>query len=228
MLSSAARSRSSRASGPTCPASSASSRALGRAGQPGLGPFDPDIGESGRAQDLVDVVRLAERQRAGRAGRLRFRRPEPLDRRPGAAARTRDSRRAAPSRQTPDGRRGRSAPARLRNAPTGSSKNITPKRETTQIMAAALEPVGLGVGANQPDVGVAGLQAAPAGQREQRLRDVDREHRAVGADARRRAAAWSCRCRSRRRSRIRRSGRPRAPSTARSAARAAGRAPPDS
>ena len=75
-----------------------------------------------------------------------------------------DSPRAGPQ-QAKARRRGRSAPARLPKRADGIVEEHHAEARDDEIMAAALEPVGLGVAANQPDVGVTALQAAPACQR---------------------------------------------------------------
>ena len=115
--------------------------------------IDPDTGESGRAQDLFDVVRIAQRQRAGRAGRLRCRRPEPLD---PDLERQREPRIGL--ERCPGGKRQTAARAQRAGQVAKRADGIVEEHHAEardrEIMAAALEPVGLGVGAHEVDVAI--------------------------------------------------------------------------
>ena len=75
---------------------------------------------------------VGEPERPGRARRRPAARRRAAPRRPRAGCGTRDWRRAPPRWRSTARPPGRSACARLRNAATGSAKNITPNRDTTR------------------------------------------------------------------------------------------------
>ncbi len=171
VASSAPRSRSSRASGPNSDISSASSSCCGRRAMR-VDLFDAHVGEAGGGQDLVDVVWLAERQRAGGAGRLRLRRPEPghgdlsgdeprivLERPQLTNARCPPGRRRPPGwrRPRPD----------LEEHHAEARTTWSWQARSKRWVCASARPVGRWSGRQEN---------TSARRREQRLRDVDPEH----------------------------------------------------
>ena len=139
-------------------------------------------GEAGGSQDLLDVVGLAERQRAGRARRLGVRRAEAAhadrerQREPGIAL----ERRPADEGEAPAGAQRGQQVGKGRDR-VGEEHHAEARDQ--QIVGAPLESVGLGIAVDEADVAVALLGAAPPRERQHRLGDVEREHRAVGPDA---------------------------------------------